>query len=99
MFFFTSISIVPFVNFLIIVGFIPFESICSILDGDILVTGVSSMECIIINVGVFSYIISGSLSELSKWSLGGFICSYLNKLMSFIDYAPHPPWSPTWGCP
>ena len=66
--FFTSISVVPFVNFLFMVGFISFESICSIFNGDILVTGVSSVERII-NVGVFSYIISGSLSELSKCGL------------------------------
>ena len=39
---------VPFVNFLIMVGFISFERICSILNGSILVTGVSSMDFIIL---------------------------------------------------
>ena len=84
--FFTSISIVPLVTFLIIVGFISFERISSILNGNILVTSVSSMDCIIINIGVFSYMISSSLSEFSKCGLlvDLFVAIY-NKLMSFID--------------
>ena len=47
------------------------------------------MDCIIIKVGVFSFIISGSLSQFSKFGLlvDLFVAIY-NKLMSFIDYAP-----------
>ena len=46
--FLTSINIVPFVNFLIVVSFICLEKICSISKGDILVIGTSSVDWITI---------------------------------------------------
>lgn len=53
MFFELRLELFRLLIFFVVFGFIFLESICSILKGDILVIGISSVDWITIYVGVF----------------------------------------------
>ena len=76
-FFLTSISIVLVNFFFIVVGFISLERICSILKGDILAIGQSSIDWITISRGVLINNFRFTIRAFKVWSLGGFIRNHL----------------------
>ena len=84
---------VPFFKFFTVLGVIKAEILFSMMKGDVFVNGSFSFDSIMMNLGCGS-----SLSEShSIWGLFAWVF-VLKVLDEFIEHAPHPPWSPIWGC-
>ena len=96
--FVVCIIMVLFIAFLILIGLQCISFVFWIRNGDSLVIGVSSIELIEVFICfVFTFWFCEGSFHFFVFFLGYIFIGHEESL-SFIDYAPHPPWSPRWGC-